>query len=183
MTRAVANRYVSALADVVLQPEAELSPEAALEQLQAFGNLLVEFADLASVLQSPAVLPDEKHDLVAEIGARIGLARVVRNFVDVVIEHRRIAHFGLLLEGFRSWLDTHRGRVQVEVRSAVRLGDDQKTALEQRFRDLTGKRVRASYVLAPELLGGSVVQVGSTLYDGSLRAALGSLAAGLGAER
>ena len=183
MTRAVANRYVTALADVVMLPETGLSPEAALEQLQAFGNLLAESEDLSAVLQSPAVLPDEKRDLVAEVGTRIGLAHIVRNFVHVVTEHRRIAHFGLLLDGFRSWLDTHRDRVQVEVRSAVRLGDDQKTALEQRFCDLTGKQVRASYVVDPELLGGSLVQVGSTLYDGSLRAALGSLSTGLGAER
>ena len=183
MTRAVANRYVTALADVVMQPKTGLSPEAALEQLEAFGSLLAESGDLAAVLQSPAVLPGEKRDLVAEIGARIGLARVVRNFVHVVTEHRRIAHFDLLVEGFRSWLDSHRDRVQVEVCSAVRLADGQKAALEQRFRDLTGKQVRASYVLDPELLGGSLVRVGSTLYDGSLRAALGTLATGLGTER
>ena len=95
----------------------------------------------------------------------------------MVVEHRRIAHFGMLVQGFRSWLDAYRNRVEIEVRVASEIGEDQMAALERSFREITGKRVRASYVVDPELLGGTSVQVGSTLYDGSLRAALGRLAA------
>ena len=179
MTQAVANRYVTALADVLMQPDSGVTPEQALEQIQEFGDVLAQSSDLDSVLRSPAVSPREKRGIVAAIGERIGLARVIQNFLYVVVDHRRIGHFDLLLQSFRAWLDQIRNHVEVEVRVAEWIGDDQKAVLEQRFRELTGMQVRPAYVLDSSLLGGASVQIGSMLYDGSLRASLGSLAASL----
>ena len=182
MTEAVANRYVTALADLVCEPGSGLAPEQALDQLQAFGEVLAESDELGAVLISPAIAPREKEDLISEIGRRIGLSAIVENFLQIVVEHRGIAEFGLLEKGFRNWLDAYRGRVAVEVRAASEMDSGQKAALKRRFEEITGKRVRATYVVDPDLLGGTSVQVGSTLYDGSLRAALGTLAGELGAE-
>ena len=100
----------------------------------------------------------------------------------MVVEHRRIAHYGMLVQGFRSWLDAYRNRVEIEVRVASEIDENQKAALERSFGEITGKRVRASYVVDPDLLGGTSVQVGSILYDGSLRAALGGLAGNMASE-
>ncbi len=183
MTRAVANRYVVALADVLGDPGSGLAPATAFDQLQAFGDLLDESDELRSVLRSPAVSPREKRELVAAVGERTGMDRLVRNFLYVVLDHRRIAHFGLLLRGLRSWLDREAGRVEIEVRVASEIDSGQKAALERRFRELTGKRVRPVYVVDPALLSGSSVQVGSMLYDGSLRASLGSLSMSLASAR
>lgn len=180
MTQAVAKRYVAALADVVLQPGSAVTPERALEQLESFGAALSASSDLDSVLRSPAVSPREKRALIAEIGIRIGLGPIVRNFLWVVVDNHRIGQFRMLLRGFRHWLDEFRGRVEVDVRLARDIGGDQKAALESRFRALTGRDVRATYVVDPALLGGGTVQIGSLLYDGSLRASLEALASDIG---
>ena len=179
MTRAVANRYVEALADVMLEPGSGATPEFVLAQLQTFGELLRESSDLDRVLRSPAVPPADKRALLTAISSRAGLSELMRNFLCVVVDHRRIAHFNLLLQGFEAWLDAHRNRVQVEIRVAESIDADQRNALERRFAEITGKQVRATYVVDPSLLGGSLAVVGSTLYDGSLRSALGALAAGM----
>ena len=176
MDQAVANRYVSALAEVVTQQDSALSPEEALEQLEAFGEVLEESVDLAAVLHAPSIQPSEKRALIAELGRRLNLAPLIVNFLSVVTEHRRMGHYSVISDGFRKWLDGHRNRVEVQVRSAAPFSADQKAELEGRFRELTGKEIRAIYSEDPSLIGGSAVQVGSTLYDGSLRAALGSLA-------
>ena len=179
MTQSVANRYVTALADVITEPGSDLTPEDTLDQLQAFGDILEESAELVAVCTSPAISASEKRDLVARIGKRIGLSAVVASFLRIVIEHRLVADYRLILQGFRSWLDKYRNRIEVEVRVARTISDAQKATLESRFRAMTGKHVRASYSVDPSLLGGGAVQVGSTLYDGSLRAALVSLAGDL----
>ena len=57
MTHAVASRYVAALADVVMEAETGIAPEAALDQLQAFGKVLEESEELVAVLTSPVVPP------------------------------------------------------------------------------------------------------------------------------
>ncbi len=180
MTQAVADRYVTALADVLSQPDSDLSPEDAAVQLERFGDLLDTSTDLDNVLRSPVASPRAKRDLIAEIGDRIGLDPIVRNFLWVAVDNHRVGQFALLLKGFRSWLDRQRNRVAVEVRVADEIGEDQRAVLESRFRELTGKDIRATYVVDPTLLGGSSVQVGSLLYDGSLRSSLASLASDLG---
>lgn len=179
MSQAVANRYVAALAEVVSEPGSRMSPERVLEQLESFGDLLAESPELKTLLGSPAVSPRDKHELIAAFGERTGLDQIVQNFLCVVVDHRRIALFGLLLDGFRTWLDRLRNRVKIEVRVAETMQDDQKASLEQRFQQLTGLQVRPTYVVDPGLLGGTSVQVGSTLFDGSLRAALDSLTSSL----
>lgn len=176
MTQSVANRYVTALADVVTEPGSGLAPEKALRQLQSFSGLLAESGELEAVLTSPSVSPSDKGDLLTDIGARIGLSPVVRTFLHVLVDHRRIAHFGLVLQGFRSWLDDYRNRVEMEVRVAAELAPAQRVTLERRFRTLTGKEVRARYLIDPDVIGGSSVRIGSMLYDGTVKAALGSLA-------
>lgn len=175
MTRAVANRYVTALADVVLEPESGLTPEDALGYLIDFADLLRESPDLAGVLRSPAVPPEDKHALLEAVFERGGVPALMRNFLYIVVEHRRTVQFGLIQAGFRRWLNEHRNQVEVVVRVAAEIGPDQEAAIEDRFREITGKDVRASFTVDPELLGGSVVQIGSTLYDGSLRSTLGAL--------
>jgi len=175
MTRAVANRYVTALADVVLEPESGLTPEAAMGHLDDFGLLLLDSAELAAVLRSPAVPPRDKQALLAAVFDRGNVPQLIRNFLFIVVEHRRTANFDLIRRGFREWLDERLNRIELEIRVAAEIEHDQKAEIEARLAEITGKRVRACYTVDPSLLGGSVVQIGSTLYDGSLRSTLGAL--------
>lgn len=175
MALAIANRYALALADVVSEPNSGLSPEQALEQLRAFGAALNDSADLRGVLLSPTVRPLDKRALTARLCERLECSEKIRNFVHVVVDHRRVALFDELVDAYRSWLDERRGVARVEVRTAHAIAADQQTALEKKFAALTGKAVEARYVVDEGVIGGSVVRVGSTVYDGSLRTKLQSL--------
>jgi F-type H+-transporting ATPase subunit delta len=62
------------------------------------------------------------------------------------------------------------------------LNTDQKAGLTRVLERLTGKRVEAQYSLDPALIGGAVVQIGSTIYDGSVREQLNRLRARLASE-
>lgn len=183
MDRAVAIRYVSALAEIVASHDSELRPESALEQLEAFADLLADSPDLGVALASPAVKAQEKRELVRIIGTRAGLDPLVVSFLCVVTDGQRIGHFNLFVEEYRAWLDRHVGRIALEVHLAGPPSEDQKQALEGRFREVTGSGVRTTYFEDPSILGGCSVLVGSTLYDGSLRTALNSLGTRLATGR
>ena len=62
--------------------------------------------------------------------------------------------------------------MEVEISSARTLTPGEKRDLENRVERMTGKKVRARYTSNPELLGGVLVRVGSTIYDGSVRGQL-----------
>lgn len=181
MTQSSATLYASALADVVTQADTPVTPEQALGQLRAFSATLGESRELRAVLGSPVVSPPERRSLLKGLAEALGLAPAVRELVLLLVDHRRIAHFAAVQRGFERWLDAYRNRVAMQVRVARPLSAERRADLEARFRELTGKDVRASYIVERDLIGGSSVRIGSLLFDGSLRSALESLSKDLAA--
>ena len=57
----------------------------------------------------------------------------------------------------------------------AQLSSEEKQGLESQVERVTGKKVRARYGTDSELLGGAMVRVGSTIYDGSVRGQLQKL--------
>jgi F-type H+-transporting ATPase subunit delta len=117
----------------------------------------------------PAV---QKRKLLDAIVQREGIDRHVRNLVAVLIDHRRMHFLDRILEQFEKELDAQMGFAEAQVSSARELGGDEKLALEAQVGKITGKKVRAKYGLDASLLGGAVVRVGSTIYDGSVKGQL-----------
>ncbi len=69
-------------------------------------------------------------------------------------------------------LDARLGFAEAEITSARELGDAEKREFEAQVGKLTGKKVRARYGQDASLLGGAVVRLGSTIYDGSVKGQL-----------
>jgi F-type H+-transporting ATPase subunit delta len=90
----------------------------------------------------------------------------------VLIDHRRVQFVGRIAEQLKKELDARMGFAEAQVSSARELGNDEKRSLEAQIEKVTGKKVRAQFGLDPSLLGGAVVRVGSTIYDGSVRGQL-----------
>ena len=88
------------------------------------------------------------------------------------MDHRRLAFLGRIIEQLEKELDARLGFAEAQISSARELGDAEKRVLEAQIEKTTGKKVRASYGLDASLLGGAVVRVGSTIYDGSVKGQL-----------
>lgn len=175
MPLAVAKRYAQALGEVVAKPSAGLEPETVLAQIEGFAGLIDENAELKNVLLSPAVAVSKKHAIIAEVARRLQYSDRVRNFLYVVIDHRRLNMLDEMCEAFREWLDDRLGIARIEVISALPVAEEQRAGLVKTFGDVTGREVRAQFREDPALLGGVIVKHGSRVYDGSLRAQLRAL--------
>lgn len=172
---AVATRYARALVGLVTRPSARLDPHEILGQLEAFERALAASADLREVLLSPAVRAPDKRALVARLAATLGLADVVKRFLFVVIDHRRLALLPAIRESYEALVDERLGVVRVDVTSAQELSEAQRQALAAGLSRLTGKKARPRFDVEPELIGGVIARVGSTIYDGSVRGGLEAL--------
>lgn len=179
---AVAARYANALADVVTAPGAVLSPQQALAELGSFEAALEESRELREALVTPAVPHGRKKAVIGRIVDVLGISRVPRNFLYVLVDHRRIASLSGIIRQFDDVIDERMGFARAEVSSAIRLEEAQRTALNQRLERVTGKRIRARFAVDPALIGGAVARIGSTVYDGSVRGRLRSLERRLVAE-
>ncbi len=179
MASAVASRYARALADAVLAPSSGLPPQAALEQLRGVEELIRLSPDFQNVLVSPAVAASKKRAVIARLGDRLALHRLSRNFLYVLIDHRRIAELRDILEALEVEFDARLGIVRADVTSAQTLDAAQQDRLRDQLSRLTGKQVRCRFAVDDHLIGGVVARIGSTIYDGSVRGQLQALGAQL----
>jgi F-type H+-transporting ATPase subunit delta len=167
---AVASRYARALVEVIL--EQKIDAEVARQQLRSIVQAVDESADLRKVWASPAIPAEQKRAVLDAISKQIGAVKPIRNFLAVLIDHRRIAMLDDIARQFESELDAQLGFAEVEISSARELSALDKRDLESQVERMTGKKLRTRYVSRPELLGGVMVRVGSTIYDGSVRGQL-----------
>lgn len=182
MSLAVANQYAKALLEVVDKPDAKLTAEAALDQLEAFEALIAESPEFRVALLSPAVSSAQKTKVIARLGGMIGLAPVINNFLNVVTSHRRVALLSSIRLRFRSQLDAQLGIVRAQVAAAREMSDSQKAAIESGLAANAGGSLRCTYSVDGALLGGLTVKIGSKVLDGSVRGQLDSLRRRLVAE-
>ena len=124
---------------------------------------------MRNALLSPAVSPSRKRAVVAKL---IDVHAKIRNFLYVVIDHRRVHEIPSMVEAFDVLLDEHLGFVRAEVSSAKALNDGQKSALETQLTRMAGKKAKLKYQTDPGLVAGVVARVGSKVYDGSVRGQL-----------
>jgi F-type H+-transporting ATPase subunit delta len=166
----VASTYARAFADVVLS--ARLDANRAIGGLRRISGLLAESEDLRRVWENPAVPAEQKRSLLDAIAHQDGVERHVRNLVAVLIDHRRVHFLARITPQLEKELDARLGFAEADITSARELGDAEKRALEGQIEKATGKKVRAKFGLDASLLGGAVVRVGSTIYDGSVKGQL-----------
>jgi F-type H+-transporting ATPase subunit delta len=177
----IVSRFASALADVVTGPSG-MDTAQVVQQLRAFEALLAGSAALQNALTSPAVAASRKRSVVRKLADRLGLANIVRNFLLVLTDHRRLMALTPMIDAFEIQLDERLGFVRAEISSARDLEERQKSGLAEQLSRLTGKKVRARYAVEPELIGGVVARIGSTVYDGSVRGQLNTLGRKLATE-
>jgi F-type H+-transporting ATPase subunit delta len=182
MISALGRRYAKALVDVITAPNSTLDPNDALAQLRAADALIAASQPLHNALLSPAVSPSRKRAVMGKLLDPMGIAPAVRNFLFVVIDHRRVHEFPSIVEAFDRLLDERLGFVRGDVSSALALTDAQRSSLETELSNLTGKKAKLEYKVDPALIGGVIARVGAKVYDGSVRGQLEKLRVKLAAS-
>ena len=165
----VTQHYAAALADVATETR---RAEALQRELSAFLELLGTSAELRNFLATPAVDRTAKQAVIEKLVARIGAGRELRNFLFVIVDNRRTALLPEIARAFAAELLERAGVAEAEITSARELTAQQKTDLGMTLEGLTGKRIEPRYAVDPELVGGVTVRIGSTIYDGSVKAQL-----------
>jgi F-type H+-transporting ATPase subunit delta len=175
MNGAIASHYAGALADAVFKPSSGLKPEDAARQLRAVDALFSESKALERALLSPAVKRPRKKAVVARLADELGLHRLIKNFLLVMVSHRRTAELHAMLREFEAEVDKRLGWVPAEITSAKELSSQEKEEVERALGTKLGKFIRAHYAVDPYLLGGVRARVASKEYDATLRGSLDQL--------
>ena len=172
MPQAVAVRYARALADAATDSKAGADPKQVLTNLRTFSEMFGASSELRNVLLSPAVSNSKKRSVVKRLSDTLDFDRLVRNFLFILVDRRRADLLDEMADAFETALDERMGIVRAEVTSAAPLSDRQQTDVQEELSRVSGKQVRCDFSIDPELIGGVVARIGSTVYDGSVRSQL-----------
>jgi F-type H+-transporting ATPase subunit delta len=170
---AFAAQYARALADVVL--EAHLNAGELQNQLNDFAAAWHTSAGLREVFLDPSFPAEQKVAILDKLNARLGMSQQARNFIAVLINHDRIHALDEVLAEFRREINARLGIAEVQVTTARSLDEEERRTLEAQIAEMTKSQVSATFHEDASLLGGVIVRVGSTVYDGSVRGRLDRL--------
>jgi F-type H+-transporting ATPase subunit delta len=168
----VARRYARAL----VEASAASALAATADQLSAVAGLVASNEALGDVIRNPAYSRAQRHGVVDGL---IQLLKpespVLPNFLRLLVDRHRLALLPDIARLFRDMADEKAGRVRGTVVSAVPLDPQSIRQLESTLSQVVRKQVVLDTRVDREVLGGVSTQVGSMVFDGTLRTQLNDL--------
>lgn len=170
---AFVSRYARAFLDVVTA--AKLDTAELDRQLADFLATWDGSVELEKFFTNPAVAAAQKVAFLDTMNKKLGMRRELRNLIAVLINNDRIGEIHAVAEAWRAELRERLGVKQAEIVTARELGAEERAELVAGVVRLAGAKVEASFRTDASILGGTVVRIGSTVYDGSVRGRLDRL--------
>ena len=179
INRNIARRYAKALFKVAAE---ENIYRECYEELAAFSDIIKSDGNLLGFLTNPIFSLSDKKTVMESLIQKRGISNLSANFLKLLVDKRRIVLLPDIMDCFRDIMDTELGMVRVTVKTAFHLSPELSENLQKGLETLTKGKVKMTVLDEPELLGGIVVQIGNTYYDGSVRAQLNDIQNLLGEE-
>jgi F-type H+-transporting ATPase subunit delta len=179
-TTTIAKRYARAFFDIAAE---ENRYEGYYDELVKFSSVIDQSGDFKEFLANPMFSNEDKKAVVRTILAMVSLSGTSANFLNLLADKQRIDILGDIVECYRELMDNALRKIRVQVRTAFPLSEELSRGLLTNLETLTNKKVDMTIEEDRSLLGGIVVQVGDTLYDGSIRSQLNNIRNLLGEEK
>ncbi len=168
----IARRYAKALFGLA---EQQGRVEAWNDSLQALKQAVEGSADLRDVLSNPVYSREQRRAIVTQLAAAVKLDPEPANLLFLLGDRNRLAYLSAIVDTFRELADQHLGRVRARVTSAVPLEPAAAQAIADQLANKVAAKVIVERSVDPGILGGVVAQVGSLVWDGSVRTQLEAL--------
>lgn len=162
----IARRYASALADVILERGEAKEVQ---HELQQWEELLQSSASLQEVFRNPTIALDQKRAVLNKLLDRAKPRPITTNFLKVLLQNQRLTELPEINRKLAEILDERAGMVAASVTTAHPVPANIQQSLAERLTAVTQKKVRLNFEQDPDLIGGLVTRIGSTVYDGSVR--------------
>jgi F-type H+-transporting ATPase subunit delta len=161
-----AKRYATALIDTAAKAQSIDSIEKDIHDL---GAMLAASDDMQIFVTSPLIAQAEQAAAMAAIADKAGFNALTKNFLQTLIANRRLPMLAAALKAVQAEISKRRGEVEAQIQSAVALSPDQTKDLQAAISQALGMNVAMNVTVNKDLIGGLVVQVGSTLVDASVK--------------
>jgi F-type H+-transporting ATPase subunit delta len=168
----IAKRYSRAFFAIAAE---EAKYQEYYNELKDFSSLLEQNENLKAFFINPVFAQSDKAAVLVEVLKKVTVSPMTANFLKLLVDKRRISALPEIQACYQDYMDDVLGMVRVQVKSAYKLSDDMVGQIKERMEELTGKKVEMETERDTSLIGGLVVKVGDTLYDGSVKTQLNNI--------
>lgn len=165
-------KHVKRFAKTLIETAGMEAAPKALAELGTLGKVLSGSRELSSALTGPQFTDAEKRAVIKELGGRLKLSDHTVKFVSFLAEQKAMPAFGATLNAATAIYFERKKMARAQVITPVPIDKGYEPRLRESLRKLTGREIELEYVTDPALLGGMLVKVGSTMYDGSIKGQL-----------
>ncbi len=169
---AVLGRYARSLAEVVF--EENIEPKVT-EDLATYAEIFHAVPAVLEAFDSPAVPREAKEKVMDQLMAQYPVNPITSNFFRILLQHNRFRFFDQIRDDYLKYVNENKGIVSARVTAAAPLSHEMLGKLAERLTEMTGKQIDVELKTDASLLGGIVVQMGSTIFDGSIRTQLAEM--------
>ncbi|NLT68839.1 MAG: ATP synthase F1 subunit delta [Acidobacteria bacterium] len=172
MSSAVLSRYARSLADIVFEKKIEGK---VTKDLQTWREIFLTCPELLEAFDAPQVPEDSKERVLDELLVRYPAHPVTSNFLRIMLQRNRIRFFNQILENYLKLVNHRNGIVTASVTTVAPIPEEEAKRLTETLSRITGKKVNVDLKTDESLIGGVVIQMGSTIFDGSIRTQLAEM--------
>jgi F-type H+-transporting ATPase subunit delta len=144
-------------------------------ELDAFVRLYKQNADFRQALLSPVFAMDARKKILNAVLNRGGFSQMARNFFNLLLDKNRIGSIESINEVYSRLADDVSNISHAEIITAMPLNEETLDRVVKTFEGLISRTIRADVIEDPDIIGGIIVKIGDTFWDGSIRAQLEGL--------
>ena len=170
--RKLATRYARALLAAMPDPA---NRERIAAFLHALGSTLETSRDVADAFKDPATPPSARLRALQDLARTQQLPDAFDDFLATLVDHGRIQQLPAIADVYQELREAEVGIVAATITTASPMTPELEQRARRALETMTGKKVRLTVEVDADLIGGAVTQIGSMVYDGSLRTQLESL--------
>jgi len=168
----VARRYATALADVVTKSG---ETDSVQTELKTWEEMIFSNTELFEAFRSPAISHVNKEEVLESLLKKSKSAKTTANFLRILLRNSRLTELSEINQKLASVLEERSGVISAGITSARSLSGSETAEIQTNLEKLTGKKIKASFEIDENIIGGIVIRVGSTVYDGSVKTKLEEL--------
>ena len=176
----ISKRYARAFFEIAVQ---EKKIEQFHSELSKFSSTIAQNKALKDFLANPIIEQDNKKTVVEKIISKLNFSGMTVNFLKLLVDKKRIETLPDIEVCFRQLMDEALKKVRINVKTAFPLSEAMKEYIMTNMEKITGRKADITIETNPELLGGVIINVGDTLYDGSVKSQLNNMRNLLGEAR
>jgi F-type H+-transporting ATPase subunit delta len=176
----ISKRYARAFFEIAAE---EKQLERYYNELKQFSSIISQSAALLEFLANPVFDQVSKKNVVEKIISKLQLSSMTINFIKLLVDKKRIEVVPDIEICYRQLMDAALKKVRVNLKTAFPLSAEMQAYISSSLEKVTGRHVEMTVEKDPALLGGIVIGVGDTLYDGSIKNQLNNMRNLLGEAR